>query len=86
MPSFGSRDASLAGPHHFATACLVMLNLDSTTSQPFKDLKFVWERRTGMEFENCLQQLHRDMLELSLAKWITDEESRFAIIARHSLH
>ena len=27
-----------------------------------------------MEFENCLQQLHRDMLEPSLARWTANEE------------
>ena len=45
-----SRDTSLAFPRHFAAAGLVMLNLDCNTCQAFKDLKFVWERRTGMEF------------------------------------
>ena len=28
-----------------------------------------------MEFENCLQQLHRNVLETLLAKWTADEET-----------
>ena len=47
------RDSSLAYPRHFAAVGLVLLNTDCKTSQVFKDLKFAWERHTGMEFENC---------------------------------
>ena len=45
-----------------------MLNLDRNTCQAFKDLKFVWERRTGMEFEGSI------MMIPSQAKWSADEE------------
>ena len=69
-----SRDTSLAFPRHFAAAGLVMLNRDCNTCQAFKDLKFVWERRTGMEFEGSLQQLHAIMMIPSQAKWSSDEE------------
>ena len=69
-----SRATLLAFPRLFAAAGLVLLNLDCNTSKAFKGLKFVWERRTGMEFENCLQQLHRTMLEPSLGKWTSNEE------------
>ena len=44
-----SRDSSLAFLRHFAAAGLVLLNLHCNTSQTFKDLKFAWKRRTGME-------------------------------------
>ena len=72
-----SRDTSLAFPRHFAGAGLVLLNLDCNTSRAVKELKFVSERRTGMEFEVALLQLHAIITIMpSQAKWSAQLRSR----------
>ena len=73
-----SRDASLAYPRHFAAAGLVLLNTDRSTSKSFKDLKFIWEKRNGTQFEGRLQEIGPPMIESRLANWS-------ATIATHML-
>ena len=40
----------------------------SCMSYSFKDLKFVWEKQTGTEFEGCLWHPHKCVLGSSLAQ------------------